>query len=218
LVLDGPAVTATVAGAVSMSGAAFIADNGAAVTLSGLTSLVANGSPTTLFANSGSSIALPALASVIGNAGTNFVSFLAYGNSTVTLPALTSLTSGFPVLRAEGVGSQALAGPLVANGSLVNGRYQVRVIAGQVTNTTGLNLDGNVDGLTGDDYTNASSGGSGVFRLYGDANGNAIVDSADFLAFRLAFLSSDPVFDFDGSGQVNSTDFLAFRLAFLQTV
>lgn len=55
-------------------------------------------------------------------------------------------------------------------------------------------------------------------RLFGDADGNRTVDAADFLAFRLAFLSPGTTFDSDGDGQITATDFLAFRLNFLQTL
>lgn len=109
-------------------------------------------------------------------------------------------------------------GPLVLNGGLADGRYELKAIAGSITDATGLSLDGNVDGVTGDDYVNTSAGTQGIFRLFGDADGNAYIESTDFLAFRLAFLSMNPVFNFDASPLVDSADFLAFRLRFLTSV
>lgn len=55
-------------------------------------------------------------------------------------------------------------------------------------------------------------------RLFGDIDGDRTVGNADFLAFRLAFLSNTPAFDFDGDSLVGTEDFLAFRLRFLTSV
>ena len=98
--------------------------------------------------------------------------------------------------------------------SLVDGVYQLRIDDAQLTN-----LDGDANGSIGGDYATATtSAGGGIFRLFGDADGSALVDTNDFLAFRLAFLSSSPTFDADGSGQVDTGDFLRFRLNFLKSV
>ncbi|MBX7105216.1 MAG: right-handed parallel beta-helix repeat-containing protein [Gemmataceae bacterium] len=98
--------------------------------------------------------------------------------------------------------------------SLIDGVYQLRIDDAQISN-----LDGDANGTIGGDYaTPTTSAGGGIFRLFGDADGNATVNSADFLAFRLAFLSSSPTFDFDGNGQVDTNDFLKFRLNFLKSV
>jgi hypothetical protein len=105
------------------------------------------------------------------------------------------------------------AGGPVQFGSLADGRYTLTAKA-----TAIANLDGNGDGTVGDDYTRAGTPANGLFRLFGDANGDATVNSSDFLAFRLAFLSASPTFDYNGSGSVDSGDFLQFRLHFLQSV
>ncbi|MBX7105620.1 MAG: hypothetical protein K1X57_16170 [Gemmataceae bacterium] len=96
--------------------------------------------------------------------------------------------------------------------SLIDGNYSLTLVASKILGAGGAALDG--DG-------NGSPGGDGVtlfHRLFGDADGNKVVNSADFLQFRLAFLSSNPTFDADGDGQVTSSDFLAFRLNFLKTL
>ncbi|MBX7105463.1 MAG: hypothetical protein K1X57_15365 [Gemmataceae bacterium] len=95
------------------------------------------------------------------------------------------------------------------NGSLPDGRYALTIDAQHIG---GGNFDGNADGTVGDDLTLS------VHRLFGDADGNATINSADFLAFRLAFLSSSSTFDVDGDNQVTAADFLQFRLRFLQSV
>ncbi|MBX7106711.1 MAG: hypothetical protein K1X57_21735, partial [Gemmataceae bacterium] len=108
-------------------------------------------------------------------------------------------------------------GGAVDNTSLADGRYTLTALAGQAA---GGGLDGDGNGTGGDNYTliGAPATSTNLFRLFGDADGSGQVTSADFLAFRLAFLSSSQAFDFDGSGTVDSGDFLAFRLRFLQSV
>jgi hypothetical protein len=108
------------------------------------------------------------------------------------------------------------------NYSLQDGRYILTAFANQFT---GAGLDGNGDGFAGDNYASISAANTpptvaptGIFRLFGDSDGNGQINSADFLNFRLAFLSASTAFDFDGDGQVNAADFLAFRLRFLATI
>jgi hypothetical protein len=101
--------------------------------------------------------------------------------------------------------------------SLIDGRYTLTVLASQVT-AGGTPLDGNADGTPGDDYVLTGTPTNGLFRLFGDADGDGTVTATDFLAFRLAFLSASPVFDFDNNGQVDAGDLLQFRLRFLQSV
>jgi hypothetical protein len=98
------------------------------------------------------------------------------------------------------------------SGSLADGLYTLTALSGSVTDGVGLNLDGNGDGAAGDNFTIQ------IHRLFGDANGDRTVNASDFLAFRLAFLTPEPAFDFDASGAVGASDFLAFRLRFLASV
>jgi hypothetical protein len=98
------------------------------------------------------------------------------------------------------------AGP-VEFGSLADGRYTLTVTAAGV----------NQGGLPAD-FTLAGNPANGLFRLFGDSNGSGTVDANDFLAFRTAFLGTNPVFDFDGNGTVDAGDFLRFRVRFLQSV
>jgi len=97
-------------------------------------------------------------------------------------------------------------------GSLADGRYTLTVFANQVIDSTGQALDGNGDGILGDDYVLAGTPANGLFRLFGDNDGDADVDAADFVAFRGAFgLTSNLAFDADGDGDVDAADFAAFR-------
>lgn len=97
--------------------------------------------------------------------------------------------------------------------SLEDGRYTLTIFNTKVSNLNG-NLDGNCDGTGGDDFVLASAGTTGIFRLFGDGNGTANVDSVDFALFRTVFGIAGPPFDFDNNGVVNSTDFAEFRKRF----
>lgn len=123
----------------------------------------------------------------------------------------------------------SLSGPTdggVGNVSLADGRYILTADASKISNANG-DLDGDGNGSAGGNYVSVSTpylpgppavAPTGIFRLFGDGDGNGTVDSSDFLSFRLAFLSMNNVFDFDGNGTVDPSDFLAFRLNFLKVV
>jgi hypothetical protein len=95
--------------------------------------------------------------------------------------------------------------------SLADGRYTLTAFASMIN---GGVFDGNGDGTPGDDYTLASSGTSGVFRLFGDINGDGTVSASDFILFRESFGGINAAFDFDGDGSVSANDFVQFRLRF----
>jgi len=104
-------------------------------------------------------------------------------------------------------------GALSEFSSLQDGRYTLTIFNTKVSNLNG-NLDGNCDGTGGDDFVLASAGTTGIFRLFGDGNGSANVDSTDFALFRAVFGIAGPTFDFDDNGVVNSIDFAEFRKRF----
>lgn len=86
--------------------------------------------------------------------------------------------------------------------SLPDGRYRLTVVATQVTNAAAPNspMSANV--------------ANEFHRLFGDSDGDADVDIADFSAFRAAFNGSSVDFDADADGDVDLGDFLAFRQRF----
>jgi parallel beta-helix repeat protein len=104
-------------------------------------------------------------------------------------------------------------GALSQFGSLDDGRYTVTVFASKVSNAIGQ-LDGDNNGIGGDDFVLTSTGTTGVFRLFGDSDGNGTVNSADFAAFRIAFGLGASTFDFNDDSQTNSNDFGEFRKRF----
>lgn len=109
------------------------------------------------------------------------------------------------------------AGPAVEAGSLADGQYTLKVLATQVA-TPGGRLDGNGDGTPGDDYSFGAA--QGLFRHYGDANGDGKVDATDLALFRETFgrVAGDPLylslFDANGDGTINGADLTRFRQAF----
>jgi hypothetical protein len=105
-----------------------------------------------------------------------------------------------------------VGGP-VNHGSLADGRYTFTILASGVSTAAGK-LDGNGDGVDGDDFILTSTGNSGVFRLFGDVDGDADVDATDFGVFRTAFGTNLGPVDFDRDGDVDATDFGQFRLRF----
>lgn len=110
------------------------------------------------------------------------------------------------------------AGNGVTPGGLVDGHYTITINSALVTNYDNEGYDGDGNGLPGPDAVFT------FHRLFGDADGNRVVEPIDILAFRIAFLSSEGsgswnyAFDYDGNGTVDPNDFLQFRLRFLRSI
>jgi predicted outer membrane repeat protein len=99
-------------------------------------------------------------------------------------------------------------------GSLADGRYTLTAFASQIGNAD-AQLDGNGDGVGGDDYVLVGDPATNtLFRLYGDNNGDGTVAASDFIAFRQYFGGYLFGFDFDGDNSVSASDFIQFRLRF----
>ncbi|MBX7104674.1 MAG: right-handed parallel beta-helix repeat-containing protein [Gemmataceae bacterium] len=147
-------------------------------------------------------------------------------NAVVTINSATSIVdnsgSGTKVTL-KWTGSTAVDGA-AGNRSLADGRYVLTGFSSAIGSPGGA-LDGDGNGSPGSDYVSPTAPfiapatpPVGIFRLYGDTDGSGKVDSTDFLAFRLAFLSSQDALDADGNGSVDSGDLLRFRLNFLMQV
>ena len=123
----------------------------------------------------------------------------------VTDGAVTSVTLTF------------LPGPAVDFGSLADGRYTLTALAGQIA-AGGHSLDGNGDGTPGDNYTFGDA--QGLFRMFGDVNGDQVVNGLDLGFFRNAFgtAAGDANYlsylDFDNNGVINGLDLGQFRTRF----
>ncbi|MFO0808574.1 MAG: hypothetical protein U0746_08125 [Gemmataceae bacterium] len=104
------------------------------------------------------------------------------------------------------------AGAETVRGSLVDGRYTLTVLASQVSAVSGP-LDGNGDGIGGDDYVLDGSAANGLFRYYGDFDGDGDVDGTDLNLYVPTLFNSgnyNAMFDFDGDGDVDGTDLFEF--------
>jgi hypothetical protein len=158
-----------------------------------------------------------------GNAAAAFqLLHLTNGNAVLLSAAVSTNASGQTVVTLTFSGGEtdpATAG--LAMPSLADGVYQLTVLSGNVTDANGITLDGNGDGTPGDNYVSAadSAGGTGprLYRLFGDVNGDGVVNALDYGQFRLAYGygTGDPAylaaFDADGSGAINAFDFGQFR-------
>ncbi len=102
-------------------------------------------------------------------------------------------------------------GSIDLGGSLADGRYTLTILANQFT---GMGFDGNGDSTAGDDYVLIGTPANGLFRLFGDNDGDGGVSASDFIQFRLALGGSSVSFDFDNDGSVAAIDFIQFRLRF----
>jgi fibronectin type 3 domain-containing protein len=114
-----------------------------------------------------------------------------------------------------------------ASPSLADGRYQLTIDASMVTDTgTGLALDGTGAGTPGANYvspTDTLGGGPGqlhLYRLFGDVNGDGVVDQQDLGQFRSAFNTSsgNPLYisflDADNDTNIDQLDLGQFRTRF----
>lgn len=95
--------------------------------------------------------------------------------------------------------------------SLADGLYVLTAFASAIN---GGSFDGNGDGVGGDDYVIVGDTTNKLFRLFGDSDGNATVNSNDFAAFRTFFGLGTSNFDFDNNSLTNSDDFSEFRKRF----
>jgi hypothetical protein len=95
--------------------------------------------------------------------------------------------------------------------SLADGKYLLTVLADKVSGSGGT-LDGDGDSVA--EGGPADNKTIAFHRLFGDADGNATVNSTDFATFRTFFGLGSSVFDFNNDSQTNSNDFAEFRKRF----
>jgi hypothetical protein len=110
--------------------------------------------------------------------------------------------------------------------SLSDGRYTLTILSASVTGADGQTLDGDANGSAGGNYVSPADtlgggpGQLGLYRLFGDATGNGVVDQLDLGQFRNTFnaSSSNPAYlaylDADNSGAIDQTDLGQFRVRF----
>jgi hypothetical protein len=138
------------------------------------------------------------------------------GGSIGGFTAMANVINGVTVVTLSG-----FTGAETEFGSLIDGRYTLTVRSNQIS-AGGLALDGDGNGAGGDDFTFGSA--QGLFRYFGDVNGDATVNGFDLGFFRNAFGSSagDPsflsFFDINGDGTINGFDLGQFRTRFGTTL
>lgn len=110
------------------------------------------------------------------------------------------------VINGKTVATLTFGGSGVIGGSLADGDYTLMTLSSSVKDSAGNALDGNADGLSGDNAIDT------FFRFYGDINGDRKVNVLDFFQFRNAFRGNYmAAFDFDGDGNINIFDYFQFR-------
>jgi autotransporter-associated beta strand protein len=134
-------------------------------------------------------------------------------NASVAFTATAALVNGVSVVTLTNFGGGSATQFL----SLADGRYTLTALASQIS-SGGHALDGDGDGLPGGNYTFGDA--QGLFRFYGDINGDRHVDIADFGLFSTTFglhtgqngfLSA---FDFNSDGVIDIADFGQFAIRF----
>jgi hypothetical protein len=134
------------------------------------------------------------------------------GGGAVNFTATSNVQGGVTVVTLN-----AFTGAETNFGSLADGRYTLTALANQIT-ASSLQLDGNGDGLSGDNY--AFGDAQGLFRFFGDVNGDHTVNGLDFGFFKNAFgtqlgdANYLSYLDFDGNGVTNGFDFGQFKTRF----
>jgi hypothetical protein len=148
--------------------------------------------------------------------------------------AVTIQAGAFSVLkRGAGGGAVALKTPVITTdssgrtivtltfasavgNSLADGNYELRIDSTKISNS-GLFLDGDGDGAAGGDYVLGNRVSDKFYRLFGDGNGDRVVDTADTTLFTSTYrklktdLGFNSAFDSDDDGDVDATDYAFMR-------
>jgi len=131
-----------------------------------------------------------------------------YIGAAVTFAAIISTNAnGQTVVRLTDFGGSA-----TQFSSLADGRYTLTALADQIS-AGGSLLDGDGNGAPGGNFTFGDS--QGLFRFFGDINGDRHVDIADFGQFSVSLFNPatySAAFDFNGDGHIDIADFGQFSI------
>jgi hypothetical protein len=109
-----------------------------------------------------------------------------------------------------------------STGGLVDGNYEVELVASLITTLVGTyQLDGDGNGTGGDNYRFGDDAADSFYRLYGDADGDGDVDPIDLFNFVVPALStptSNLWLDGDLDGDVDPIDLFNFVIPKLVTL
>jgi len=131
------------------------------------------------------------------------------GGGTVALTATASVVNGVTVVTLNG-----FTGGETEFGSLKDGRFTLTALAAQI-NVGAATLDGDNDGSAGGNFVFGDA--QGLFRFFGDVNGDRHVDIADFGLFSASIFNPanfNTAFDFNNDGVIDISDFGQFSLRF----
>lgn len=102
------------------------------------------------------------------------------------------------------------AGSETEFGSLVDGNYQLTILASKITSQTGQNLD--------DSFVYGDQAVDQFYRLFADLDGDRLVGPTEFAAMRAGMFSRPgdagyiAALDYDDNGELNPDDFAKLRL------
>jgi hypothetical protein len=162
-----------------------------------------------------------------------FDSQVTFASSPGVAFTLTRVSDGAPVnftataIVVGGVSVVVLdnfTGPATQFGSLADGRYTLTALASQISAGGAALAGGGPNG----NYVSPTDtfGGTGLrlYRLFGDASGDGVVDATDLGLFRSTFNANNSqanylgYLDADNSGAIDASDLSQFRTRFNENV
>jgi parallel beta-helix repeat protein len=165
---------------------------------------------------------------VNGNAAAAFQLIHVQTGASVALSAATTVDAQGRTVVTLGFSGPATDPVSALNGgapSLADGRYQLTILGAAVSDAAlGWDFDGDGDGVPGGNYVSPADTyhGTGLYlyRLFGDASGDGVVDATDLGQFRNTFNANQSqvnylaYLDSDNSGAVDAADLGQFRSRF----
>lgn len=134
-------------------------------------------------------------------------------------PVAFTVNQGLPVLVAGKTEvTLTFSGAGISGGSLADGNYRITALSSKIRSTVGsIALDGDNNGSAGGDFIEGESATDNFFRLFGDSDGNGVMNPVETNRFRATVGRStgDPafnaLFDVDGNGSITPADTNQFR-------
>jgi hypothetical protein len=159
----------------------------------------------------------------VSNAAAAFQLLHLNTGTNVVLGSAVSADNTVVTLYFSGSDTDALSASNGGQPSLVDGLYSLSITAAAIVDTHGAAIDADGDGVSGGNYlskpdTNSKGADQlGLYRLYGDINGDGAVDALDLITLRstINLTSASPdyiaAFDADNNGSVDALDLIQLR-------
>jgi len=133
-------------------------------------------------------------------------------------PVAFTVNQASALVSGRTIATLTFSGSGISGGSLADGNYRVTALSSKIRSTVGsIALDGDNNGSAGGDFVDGESATDNFFRLFGDSDGNGVMNPAETNRFRVTVGRStgDPLFnalfDFDGNGSITPADTNQFR-------